>query len=1199
MSLSSKLRAELLATHHIGRLERMLELGTRARTDPDALAAIDELTDGDVFDRRLALLAQHTLRDGKRLLRFTEDVARSIRSLAFTLVPRVCDDVEALEALKIAYTLRRERPLLRALAIRKRRDVVDRYLDWLAGHPGLHDFADVVPWATPAGVRRHLDRALARPSQVFWSRLARSAPAALGGVLSDRLRAVPGEPDPVTRQLIEAHSRAIAEGAPDEALELFDLLFAREIYSQATLLHQTGRRRPSATLAVIERHDLRPGGAPFARSAAAFTPAELGRVIRRNPNLLGRADDLIALLDEPQLAAVLDAWCDALKQHPTWGFALLGRLAGERRLAAHERWSVAARNGDGVIASGTVAQLPEDLREREARRHLHDVVALGTRPMERMVYARYLPWDEALAEIKAFLGYPEGGVRGLALDTMLAIPGLRPREAELADKALAMVTARKNEQDPVRAIMLRALVAWPRGMWRRDHVAVIGQVVRDALDAGDLSHGTAIAAESLIVRTFHLDPAAGATWLGTFLKERGNIYDARLGVHLSDDDIRVAAPHLLKIARMWSKQERVNNLVALASSLEARVTLVPGLCDLLADVAAATPWSGPAYSIVELFARHDVPRYERLLPTTLRRWLDKGWQSTVLMLAARKERPGTRQPPVHQEIAAALETIARGHGRDGEVIQAVTLLRVRAVQHFDRILPDLLKRDASYVCIPVVHWHLHSRRQDLLGPFLGSRVITGRFATGKTAWILPFRQGFFRWTPAQNAAFADSLSHIVRDKDRDTPTIWYCLGVLAAMDSAPMDTLTGAAADPRPAVQEKAIRVMGRCDRGQGVPTLIQCLDDARARIAIYGLRRALGDMLPRAALHLLGEVPLRKVTVAKEVVRLLGELRIDAAYEHLIGLDATDLHRDVRIAMLRALWDHLDREPTWVVYARAVAGPDWVMASRLGDIPADRLTRESDRRLSGLLGRVLERPEPEARIDLLQRAAVLAVSDPERTFLRACSERLISPYDDEVRAAALAILHRSTEDDLLLLPELLSRALADARCLHRAVDGLLSVPIQSRASWVQAARAAEQVLAPDPRWLALRLRCAAAAMQPDELADYISALAESDVLTADALAVCHAATAAIRLDLLEPFTERLIKSPAPAARRVALTALVRDAGPERGWSPERLVRLATLQNDPSPTVASAALAVFPPREMIDKDKHRRKPAAPLTKPTR
>src|SRR5512140_1650993 len=110
------LRDELTKTHHVGRLRRMLELGKAAQKDQGALALIDALAGGDVFDRRLSLLSQHALRDGKRLVPFTEDPSRSLRSLAFTLVPRVCADPEALEALKVAYALRRAKALVRHLS---------------------------------------------------------------------------------------------------------------------------------------------------------------------------------------------------------------------------------------------------------------------------------------------------------------------------------------------------------------------------------------------------------------------------------------------------------------------------------------------------------------------------------------------------------------------------------------------------------------------------------------------------------------------------------------------------------------------------------------------------------------------------------------------------------------------------------------------------------------------------------------------------------------------------------------------------------------------------------------------------------------------------------------------------------------------------------------------------------------------------
>jgi cellulose synthase operon protein C len=116
-----------------------------------------------------------------------------------------------------------------------------------------------------------------------------------------------------------------------------------------------------------------------------------------------------------------------------------------------------------------------------------------------------------------------------------------------------------------------------------------------------------------------------------------------------------------------------------------------------------------------------------------------------------------------------------------------------------------------------------------------------------------------------------------------------------------MDRLLARAGDSRPAVQEKAIRVLSRHDAGQGVPTLIDGLGDSRSSFAIYGLRAAVLRMGPAGATEVLSKAPLAKVTVAKEVVRLLGELRDEGAYRRVLELANGELHRDVRIAVLRA----------------------------------------------------------------------------------------------------------------------------------------------------------------------------------------------------------------------------------------------------------------------------------------------------------
>ena len=77
----TRLRKELLKTHHTGRIHQMLDLGREAKAGDEAgaeaLAVIDALAVGDVFERRLCLYALQTLGDGARLLPFTEDEAAS------------------------------------------------------------------------------------------------------------------------------------------------------------------------------------------------------------------------------------------------------------------------------------------------------------------------------------------------------------------------------------------------------------------------------------------------------------------------------------------------------------------------------------------------------------------------------------------------------------------------------------------------------------------------------------------------------------------------------------------------------------------------------------------------------------------------------------------------------------------------------------------------------------------------------------------------------------------------------------------------------------------------------------------------------------------------------------------------------------------------------------------------------------------
>lgn len=1183
----SRLRRELDATHDSGRLARALDLGRDAATRPGARDLLDGLASGDAYERRLGLLASYTLDDGARVLRALEDPSRRVRALAFTLVPLRCDDAQAVEALQMAFSLRRDRVLAVYLRARDRSSVVDRHLDWLAPRTDLHDFADFVPLGTPDGIRRHLAQALQRPSAIFWKRLAHYAPDVLAGVFADRLRAVSGELDAVTRHLLDRYLFRLADAAPDAAMTLVELRQTRGIETPALVWRRLAAQRPTVTLSVMVRCGVDITDGLFARVVEALSPASLDTLMRRAPRALGEPEKFIRKLSPDARVAAITAWVEQLRAHPrwivdeglaSWGRGLLGYIDDvNARDFAYDRWSEGARDRDGVIALTEVAKLPSEYREREGRRHLHGVVALGTRPAQRLRYARFLRWDEAESALRVFIGHPEGETRGAALTTLFAVAGMRPDEPALTDRCLALALARKNEQDPVRGAMVTALLQWPQRVWRREHADAVGQMVRDALDASDCSHGTAASLEALVVRRFDLDPEWAARWLFTLVKERGRIYDPLFARHLSDDDLRLAAPSLMEVARVWAARENGMPLLQLARGVGKRMALVPGLGELVETLLAESVWEYAAAQAADVLRCFDRPRLEAALPVVVRRWYDKAWVSSLVALAQAWD-----AKPLPEELGAAVERVARGNWLPGQIHSALVALRARDIPRFDRVVEALLKADESLVCFPEVHRHLHARRQDLLDPFLGHRVIAGRFATGKSRWILPFDRGFHRWNPAQATRFHETLSGLVGDRDRDTPTVFRALVILPRIEFAPADALCALADDTRPTVREKSLRVMARCDAAQGVPTLLSCLDDARARIAIYGLRRALRDVPPGRVVTMLAAVSLKKVTVAKEVLRILGELRHASAYDLLLEVEQRPIHRDVRIALLRALWDHLEREATWGVFARAVAGDDWVMASRLGDIPADRLTVTSDRRLSALLAKVLERPEPEARIDLLGRAATLAVRDPERAFLRACGARLGSPYDDEVRAAMAALMHRADEGDMASLGPMIGAVRDDVRALTVGLGALLALPLHQRAVWTQAGAAAERALEGDARLTALRVRCAGAWRQPGDWAAWVASLVESGATELDVMSAVSAGVQALPVATMRGVTERWMASGSPALRRAAVWSLERDAGLGRGWTPERLARLTVLQGDGAAEVAGAARRVFPPREMID-----------------
>jgi hypothetical protein len=584
-----------------------------------------------------------------------------------------------------------------------------------------------------------------------------------------------------------------------------------------------------------------------------------------------------------------------------------------------------------------------------------------------------------------------------------------------------------------------------------------------------------------------------------------------------------------------------------------------------------------SYHLAQKLSEADVRRIAPALLPVLQAWQPREREQAIFSAAAMFGRRLVAFP----ELTAILEQLTRD-ARAWVASRALALIARHRRERLPELIPALLKKDPSWVTQPVVYTFLHRHRQDLLTPLLGQTAYKGRFSTGKTRFVLPLLSGFQRWTPAQQQIFAKVLDQVTRDEQRDSPALFMTINQLAALPAiAPARIIELAdLQNTRLAARDVALRALGRLDAGHGIATLLTALDDDRARIAIYALRRSLLQMPTEQALDLLRGVSLRKVTVAKETVRLLGELPGSAAYADLLAIAGQELHRDVRVALLRALWDHLEQPETWPLLEQAAESDDPALASGVIRISADRRPPATLRRIVRLLALLLANPSAQVRLDTLQRCATLPIVDPERALQEPLFAALGSPIPDERAAAARAVFATYAGRDADLVGGVVRRILPNRRALVTLLEQFNRMLPWNRSRMLPAVRATLDALANDPLTAALQVTLAATALLLDDLAALLRQLATADLLHAEVVTAAVAAILASArrtdADVLAAFEQALAGEADARLRRIALAALVALAQSPRGWNAELLARLEIYRADPAALVAAAAQFTFP-----------------------
>ena len=422
------------------------------------------------------------------------------------------------------------------------------------------------------------------------------------------------------------------------------------------------------------------------------------------------------------------------------------------------------------------------------------------------------------------------------------------------------------------------------------------------------------------------------------------------------------------------------------------------------------------------------------------------------------------------------------------------------------------------------------------------------------------------------------------DKVRDTPTIIVTIHQLQGLLAITPTRLIELSNDPRQPVRDTAVRALGRLDAGEGVPLLLDMMNDDRGRIAIYALRRAVLEMPVEQAYKILEVIPMVKVTVAKEVVRLLGELRSEAAYQQLLTMAQNKkLHRDIRVAVLRALWDFLERDTTWPVLETAAADVDPAIATIVGRIPTTRLSPLAQTRLARLLVGLMKHPDGRVRLNVLERCYQLPISDSEGRLLPGLLNALESPLPGEYTQAALAITATYTDQAAQRVGEATRQVLGRRKVVETLVNQLRDQAIRQRRLMLPTVRAVLQTLATDPITASLQMRLAVPGVEGPELLNWLLNLAQRNAWHEEALfagvqefMAMNTNFATANLEILE---QGLAASSDYRLRRLGLAALVAQSRSTTGWQDDRLARLVRYRTDPSLLVAAAAQFTFSPGE--------------------
>jgi hypothetical protein len=1070
-----RLLQELTELSFSARCQRLREIGQEAITHSKTAALLDEWEKGNWEERYYCAQSCSGSNDVVRLQRLLDDPSQIIAHTALKLLAYRASD-EVLVAVLQKSTHRHRHALLVRLKKQRRLSAIDSFLE-IGFREAYPRISELLPLGSAEIVQRLLPIAVERGGFNFWERLSRHQPRLAAQTTLDRLTESE-QPDGLMLRCARSVVSLIGQREPDLALQLVKVL-AQSIPLSTLSLEPLLRRRPKEMAQIALESEEQ---APFSLTGVA---QKLDNTVR-----------LRVLHERPAILPLDETW--------------LKRIPASERVEIYRHLSRSWRDEEGLIPVEMLSLLPNTERFAEAER-ITSLPILATRPQTQAEYAAYLPWDKMKPITDRFLTHPEGEWRGWGWAALLT--NLRYHR-DRASSVLQLIRKRKFEQDPVRVVILEHLEELPPSLWKEEHRENIAGIIREALDATDLSPLSVAYLAGWVQKLLPNHSEWAAEQLAILYSERGNMGVLELESRLSDSQAQILEAAFLDVGIKWGKGNRIGWLVSFAQGLGCRLRACPRLRQVLEDLLGK-----------------ESSHYESTIVSLLRRYSTRA--------------------------------------------------------EFEKLVQRLIKSHDSWVAITPIFEYLHLHRQDWLAPYLGRTSFSMKGGSRVELISLLPQRGYQRYTEAQQTTLATTLNSLIKlprgDKlPRDYWIKLRAIQFLALLPAVDPTRLIELSSDVRPVIAEAATRALGRLDGGQGLPTLLAALNDERARVVIYALRQAMVGMPPERVIAAVGQAPLEKVTVAKEVIRLVGEYGGPAGGDWLLEVASRKLHRDVRIAVLRGLWDHLERPESWKLLNEAAKDADGQILNGVVRIPADRLSEDSRRQLIELLSGLVSHADAVVRLRVFQRFIEMPIPDRDGRLISVAMNSLSASSRDERQAAGRVIATNATAADALRIARTVEQLKDQRRPLFDFIQSLTDDTASNpprRRRLEATAKAILETLRDDPVTAGLRLVLASSIMGPEGLETELRQLSESrfplSAIVTEATRAVEQVSETVQQKALSRLEEQWASSDDPHLRLLAFIALKTQASDSLRWDEARQARLKIYRADPSPIVSLRAQFYF------------------------